>query len=130
MTTQNNALIALKPSADLSSKKGYFVEASSGGKAAVVDAALDIPLGVVVDGTSTDARSTVALQNYGGTLEIKVVASTPGTITLGTYLQLTADGTVKADVGSNKRVLVARALEKGVAAGLVEAILINPITLS
>lgn len=110
---------------DLSAKEGFFVKASSG-SVALLAAATDIPLGCVVDGRPTSGASAVALP--GAIVRVKCDAA-PGTIALGTQLQVTAAGTVKADVGAGtERVLVAVALESGAADALIIARLREPET--
>lgn len=122
---QDHGVIALTPTADQTNSRGYFVEASSG-SAAIVNAATDIPIGVIVDGQTTSGKSSIAVAP-GLIVKVKV-GSTPGTINLGTYLTVKNDGTVIADAGSGARVQVARALESGVATELIDAVLINPVS--
>jgi hypothetical protein len=55
--------------------------------------------------------------------------STAGTVVPGTFLCLHTDGTVLADAGSGARVQVARAVETGVNSQLLDAILINPVSI-
>jgi hypothetical protein len=126
----DNGVIPLAPTADQSALRGYFVENSSG-SAAVCNAATDIPLGCIVDGaTSTAGRSAIAICGSGVIAMVKVTGTSPGTITLGTYLTVKNDGTVQADAGSGGRVRVARAVEAGAAGELIAAVLIDPIALS
>ena len=124
------AIVPFAPTADQSASRGYFVEASSG-SVAICNAATDIPLGVIVDGgSSTSAKSSIAISGAGAVAIVKVTGTSPGTINVGTYLTLKSDGTVQADAGSGARVQVARALESAAAGELIAAVLINPITLS
>ncbi len=130
MIVNEKALVALTPAADQSELEGYFVEAS-GANVAVCNNAADIPLGVIVDGEPTTGKSTIALSGaYPGIVTVKVTGTSPGTIARGTMLTLKADGTVQADAGSGARVQVARALESGAAGELIQAILLQPVTLS
>lgn len=129
MIVKDQAVIARTPAADQTGKEGYFVENSSG-NVSVCNSAADIPLGVITDGAATTGKSSVALPNFGGTVKVKVTDTSPGTINQGTYLTLKSDGTVQADAGTGARVQVARALESGAAGELIEAVLINPVTLS
>ena len=124
----DSGVIALTPTADQRSSRGIFVEASSG-SAAIVNAATDLPIGVIVDGTDTTGKSSIAV-SPGLVVVVKVTGTSPGTINLGTYLTLKADGTVQADAGSGARVQVARALESGAANELISAVLLPPLTLS
>lgn len=124
----DSAIIALTPTADQTSSRGYFVEASSG-SAAIVNAATDLPIGVIVDGQPTTGKSTIAV-GIGLLVKVKVTGTSPGTINLGTYLTVKNDGTVQADAGSGNRVQVARAMESGAANELIDAVLLQPVSLS
>ena len=130
MIARDTAVIPMTPSADHTGKEGYFVEYAAGPKAAICNAAADIPLGVIVDGADTTGNSAVATPAFGGTVKVKVTGTRPGTINMGTYLTLKADGTVQADAGSGARVRVARALEAGAANELIEAYLMEPTALA
>ena len=121
-------IIALTPTADQTNYRGYFVEASSG-SAAICNAPTDQPIGVIVDGQPTTAQSSIAL-SPGLAVKVKVTGTSPGTIALGTYLTLKADGTVQADAGSGARVQVARALESGAAGELITAVLLQPVSIA
>ena len=109
--------------ADLSTKAGYFVEASSGA-VSVVNATTDNPLGVIVDGVPAGGANAIGLP---GIIAKAKLDGTPGTVALGTYLVVTATGTVKADPGTGARVVVARALESGSADELITAQVIVPV---
>ncbi len=109
--------------ADLSTKAGYFVEASSGA-VSVVNAATDNPLGVVVDGVPSGGANAIGLP--GIIAKVKLDGA-PGTVALGTYLTVTATGTAKADAATGARVVVARALEAGAADELITAQIIVPV---
>lgn len=128
MIARGNAIIPLTPAADHTDKEGYFVELSSG-NAAIVNATTDIPLGVILEGRPTTGKDSIAISAGGlsGTVKVKVKGSSPGTIALGTLLQLHSDGTVLADAGTGARVLVAQALEAGAADELIEAVLFKPV---
>lgn len=130
MFARTNGVLALTPTADHSGKEGFAVKAS-GTSAALVAAATDIPLGVVLEGATTAKKDAVALCDGGlaGTVKVKLDA-TPGTVALGTYLVITATGTATADPGSGARVRHARALEAGAANELIEAVLLTPVALS
>lgn len=120
---RTNGIIPMTPAADQTGKEGYFVEVSSG-EAAVVNAATDVPLGVILYGEDTDGQSAIGIPGaLAGTVRVKL----GGAVTaIGTKLQLEADGTVIADAGSGARVLVAKALETGAEDELIEAALIEP----
>lgn len=126
---RTNAIIPMSPTADHTGKEGYFVENSSG-QAAICNAATDIPLGVITEGAPVGGMSSIALPALGEITRVKVTATSPGTITVGTYLTLKSDGTVQADAGSGARVRVARATEDAVAGELVAAYLVEPTALS
>lgn len=130
MIVNEKALVALTPTADQSALEGYFVENSSG-SAAVCNSAADTPLGVIVDGEDTTGKSTIAIADaYQGIVTVKVTATSPGTIGLGVYGTLKADGTVQADAGTGARVQVCRFLETGAAGELVKAVLCKPLALT
>jgi hypothetical protein len=122
MKVRDNAIIPLTPAADQTDKEGYFVETSSG-NAAVVNAATDLPTGVIVDGETTSGLSSVALMNFGGTVRVKL----SGNVNKLAKLQLAADGTVVTDAATGARVIVAQALEAGVSGDLIEAAFYGPI---
>jgi len=126
---RTNAILPFTPAADQTGLEGYFVEASSG-NVAVCNAATDIPLGVIVEGSDTTGKSSIALPNYGGTVPLKITGTSPGTIVVGTNLTLKSDGTVQADAGTGNRVRVARALEIGSAGEVIEGYLLEPTALS
>lgn len=123
-------VLPFTPTADQTSSRGLFVENSSG-SAAIVNAATDIPLGVIADGQPTSGKSSIAISGSGAIAMVKC-AATAGTINPGTYLVLdgTTLGAVSADPGSGNRVQVARALETGANNALIAAVLINPVSLS
>ena len=126
---RTEAILPLTPTSDHSGKEGYFVKASSG-QAALVSAATDIPIGVILSGDTTSGRSSIATPAVGRTVPIKITGTSPGTIVLGTYLTVKSDGTAQADAGSGNRVRVARALEAGAANEIIEGYLIEPVALS
>lgn len=111
---------------DLSDKEGYFVEPASG-KVSIVNAATDIPLGVIVHGTTAGGHNSVAMA--GQVARVKCNA-TVGTVNDGTYLTLAADGTVVADPGTGARVRVARAVETGANYALIDALILDPVVLA
>lgn len=113
--------------ADWTGLDGYFVETAAGVDS-VVNAATDVPLGVITEGLAK--KSSIALQHFAGVVKVKVTGTSPGTITRGTYLTVKSDGTVQADAGTGARVRVARALEAGVANELIDAYLLEPQVLS
>jgi hypothetical protein len=127
---RDNAIVTLTPAADLTGKEGYFVRADSAEKAALIDSATDLPLGVVLEGATTAGKCSVAVAAGGfrGTVRLKLDAA-PGTVKTGAWLQTTASGTAKADAGSGSRVLAAQALESGAANELIEAALFKPVLL-
>lgn len=129
MISRSEAIIPAKHSADFSGKEGYFVESASGTDS-ICNAATDIPLGVILEGSATANAATIATPNFGGVVKVKVTGTSPGTIVRGTYLTVKNDGTVQADAGSGGRVRVARALEAGAADELIDAYLMEPVSLS
>lgn len=128
MISKTLALLALVPTADHSNYEGFFVKLS-GGSAALVTSASDDVFGVIVDGQPTSGQDSIALSygGFAGTLHVKLAAS-PGTVSKGTLLELTATGAVKASTGTAGTIIVAQALESGAANELIEAILVRPYT--
>jgi hypothetical protein len=122
-----SSIIPITAAADHTGKEGYFVEIATG-KAAVVNAATDIPLGVIVQGDVADGKDSIAVPGgLAGTVKVKL----GGDVTaIGAFLTVTADGDVIADAGSGARVQVARALETGADTELIEAVLINPVSIA
>jgi len=117
-------ILSLVPNEDHTSKEGYAVKANST-KAQLVTADTDSPIGVVLDGGPTTGRSAVLLADCSqGTCRVKLDA-TPGTVTLGTYLTITASATFKQAVST--KTMCARALEAGAANELIEAVLFRPV---
>jgi hypothetical protein len=122
-----NSIIPITAAADHTGLEGYFVEIASG-KAAVVNAVTDIPLGVIVQGDVADGKDSIAVPGgIAGTVKVKL----GGAVTaIGAFLTVTTAGTVITDAGSGARVQVARALETGAADELIEAVLINPVSIA
>jgi hypothetical protein len=128
MIAKQIALLAVLAASDQTAKAGYFVDASG----VIVTSASVVPFGVITEGGLSGENSTLAVcAAFSGIVHVKVASST-GTIAKGTRLQLNADGTVKADVGTGR--VVAIAMEAGVADELIEAVLVpaqvsNPFVL-
>lgn len=124
-----NAILALTPAADQTGKEGYFVDLDASERATLIDAATDLPFGVLLEGAAATGKSSIAVGSGGfrGAVRVKLGA-TPGTVKAGTLLQLNADGTAKADAGSGQRVVVAQALESGAASELIAAVLFKPVS--
>lgn len=126
MIARENAIIPLTPAADYTGKEGYFVKNNGSGLATLCTNTTDAPLGVIVGGADTTGKASVAIHGAGlaGTVKVKVTATSPGTIVLGSGLELAAeDGTVKLATGGGATV-VGIALESGAAGELVEAALV------
>ncbi|GAB4180089.1 MAG: hypothetical protein Fur0032_20930 [Terrimicrobiaceae bacterium] len=123
-------VLPFTPTADQTNSRGLFVENSSG-NAAIVNAATDVPIGVIADGSPTTGKSAIAMSGTGAIAKVKC-AATAGTINPGTYLTLdgTTLGAVAADPGTGNRVRVARACEAGANNALIDAVLIDPVVLS
>ena len=128
MISKTNALVALVPTADHSAHEGYFVKLASG-LAAFVTAATDAVYGVITTGEPTTGQDSIACSwgGFAGIVHVKLAAS-PGTVSQGTLLELTANGSVKASTGTAGTVLVAQAQESGLANELIEAVLIRPVS--
>ena len=125
MIARDNAILPLTPAADYTGKEGYFVKNNGSGLATLCTGTTDAPLGVITEGASTTGKVSVAIHGAGlaGTVKVKITSSSPGTIVLGSPLELAAeDGTVKLGTGGGATV-VAIALEEGAAGELIEAAL-------
>lgn len=124
MQPRSNAIIPITPAADHTGLEGYAVKIVAG-EAALVTANTDAPIGVIIEGADTTGKDSVALIGAGlsGTVPVKLGTS-PGTVNLGTYLEIKADGTFKADAGTSGTVC-ALALESGVAGEIIEAVLLT-----
>jgi hypothetical protein len=116
-----NGLVAFIAASDQTGKDGYFVDSAG----VIITDAFAIPYGVITDGGAEGALTTVALcaGGYAGSLTVKIAAAT-ATISKGTRLQLTSNGTVRANIGTGT--IVAVAIQAGVADELVEGVLIEP----
>lgn len=124
MIARSNAILPFTPAADYTGKEGYFVKVS-GSTVTLCTATTDSPIGVITEGADTTGKVSVAVHGAGlaGTVRVKVTATSPGTIVLGSPLELAAeDGTVKLGIGAGATV-VATALESGAAGELIEAVL-------
>ena len=120
-----NAVIPITPAADHTGLEGRAVKIVAG-KAAIVTAATDSPIGVIVDGDDIHGKDSVAIRGGGlsGTVLVKLDAN-PGVVALGTLLEITATGTFRADAGSGDETVCAIALEAGTADELIEAVLLG-----
>ncbi len=117
------AIIAMTPTADHSTNKGYLVKNSSG-SAALNDSATAAALGVILDGEPTTGKDSIAL--LGGNLgTVKLKAG--GTITAFSLLAQKNDGTVIVDAGTGARVVMGRALEAAVSTEIFEAMVFFPV---
>lgn len=121
---RNNAIVPIYPNADHSGLEGYAVKIVAG-KAALCNSLNDAPIGVIVEGGNGTTADSVALigSGLGGTVLVRLAPS-PGTVGLGTYLEITDDGDFKSDVGTAGTVC-ALALEAGSGRELIEAILLT-----
>ena len=124
MIARPNAIIAVTPSADHSGLEGYAVK-FSGGEAVLPTAIDDVVDGVILEGAETTGSDSIALNSGGlaGTVKVKL-SSSPGTVAMGTRLEITVGGTWKADAGTAGTV-AAVACESGTADELIEATLIG-----
>lgn len=117
-----NAIIPILAAVSHLGMEGYAVKIVNG-KSAIVTAATDSPIGVILDGGDLGDFDSVALIGSGlaGTVRVKLDGS-PGTVALGTLLEITATGTFKADTGSGSGTVCAMALEDGAADEMIEAV--------
>lgn len=126
---RGNQIVPVAPAADLRGEEGKFVRLDSGALA-LHNSATVAPFGVLVEGSATTGKSSVALPGVSGTVRVKVTGTSPGSIVNGSFLTVKNDGTVHIDSGTGNRVRVAQALEAGAADELIEARLVEPAVLS
>lgn len=108
-------LIAVTPAATHVDYEGYAVEGDGSGAASVVNAATDVPIGVIVSGQATTGKSAIALP--GSRCRVKL----NGTVKALDRLQVESNGTFIKDAGSGARVVCGIAMQDGVAGDLIEA---------
>ena len=105
---------------DTAVAEGVFVDAAGVAHAS----ATTRPFGVVVISDFPAGWSTVALAGDPEEVQLKC-HSTVGSVVKGTRLQMHTNGTVKADLATGGRVIVAEALEPAVNSQLVRARLLS-----
>lgn len=125
MTAGSKKTITLTPATDLSTKEGYGVTMTAG--VATIGASATVPhKGIILQGSTTSGKCTIALEDYHEPVFVKVT----GTVTQGDYLQQATDGSYVVDAGSGARCLGAIALEAGVSGDLIRAALITHVTIA
>lgn len=108
---------------DLSAKKGYAAIITSSTVDLVSTPGIGM-FGVILDGEIAGGRSTVApFHNSPGTVPVKLNA-TPGTVTPGVELSVTASGDFKAAASTEFKCAVA--MESGAGGEIIEAVLFKP----
>jgi hypothetical protein len=117
------ALLSITPGETYASKEGRFITSDL----MLVASALALPWALIVNHTDGTVAADVAVCSGGspGTWPVQLSA-TPGTVTRGTKLMLTSNGTVKAHDGSTSARIVAEACESGTANELIECVLVTP----
>jgi hypothetical protein len=124
MIARANAIVPITPAADHTGKEGYAVKIVSQ-EAAIVTSINDAPIGVILEGAGITGKDSVALIGSGLARTVKLkLGTSPGTVNLGTLLEIKSDGTFKADAGTSGTVC-AMALETGAAGELIEAVLLT-----
>jgi hypothetical protein len=120
------------PAADYSASAGYLVTLAAAGVITILTSATaSHPFGVILEGTTTAGKCTVAAcAGQGQVVYGKLAASLGGTVIAGTNLIITSAGTFDYDPGSGARVQCAQAMEAGAAGELIAMVLFKPITLS
>jgi hypothetical protein len=128
--TRENAILPFVPKVNLSGKEGHIVQLEGDGTVGLWYASSgERPFGVIVHGTNTDERASIALCAGGlsGTVKLKLSAAVTA---VGQELQVENTATVSPDAGTGSRTLVAQALETGVEGEMIEAVLFRPVALS
>jgi hypothetical protein len=123
------AILPFLAASDLTGKSGHFVTVSAAGAVDLPTTATQAPFGLALTDAPVGEPVSVALSRGGlaGTVRVKLAGPVP---IVGALLALQAGGRVIADPGAGARVLVAQAVETGVADELIEAVLIAPISLT
>jgi hypothetical protein len=125
--TRTNAILPFTPAVDLTGKEGYAVSVNAQGK---VDLHADDtvePFGVIIHGTNTHEKTSVALFSGGLAGTVKLKLDDPVN-QVGAFLRFTDDGVFSPD--SIYTVVCAQVLETGVTGEHVEAVLFKPITVA
>jgi len=123
-----NAIVSLTAAANLTGCVGRFVTLSSG-SVTLISSELDTPFGVLLSDGKAGQKVSVAVAAGGlsGTVRVKLSAAVAAP---GTFLQLTATGTVIPSTTTNAaRVVCGLALEAGQIGELIEAVMFNPLVI-
>jgi len=125
--TRENAILPFLPYTDFRGKEGYAVK-PNGSKVELIDENDETPIGVIVHGTNTGEKSSIAIASGGlaGTVKVKLGAAVT---TVGQDLEINSGGNFIPASGAGS-IVCAQALETGVTGELVEAVLFKPITLT
>ena len=126
LAVREDAIYPFTPAADQSAKRGYLVTVSED-TATLSASASTMADGIILEGADTDGESIVGMLSG---LRSPVMGKLGGSVTKGDLLAQHTDGTMITDAGSGARVLVAQAMETGVAGDLIEIVCFKPITLS
>lgn len=123
--TRENAILPFTPAVDLTGKEGYAVSVNAQGEVALHDDDTVEPFGVIIHGTNTDEKSSIALFAGGlaGTVKLKL---DDALTQVGALLHVTDDGVFSPD--NIYTIACAQALETGVTGELIEAVLFRPTT--
>ncbi|MGF1451461.1 MAG: hypothetical protein ACFB21_05245 [Opitutales bacterium] len=126
---RTNAILPFFPASDLRGAEGRFATVDQTDGLLYISGLTERLAGVITFGGNVGEPCSVAMSAGGlaGTVKVKLAAPVTA---VGQYLQLNEDGSVSPDSGSGTRILVAQAVETGVADELIEAILFRPYTLS
>ena len=121
---RENAIIsATVGTTDLTGNEGYAFKFHTDGTVIPIAAVDDAPAGVILEGAAVGEACSVALITATETVYGKL-ATSPGTVVRGTLLEITADGSLKADAGTAGTVC-ALALEDGAGDELIELALLK-----
>lgn len=123
--TRENAILPFTPASDLSNMEGNAVSINSAGEITLHASGDTKPFGVIIHGTTTEEKTSVALLSGGlrGTVKLKLKAAVNQ---IGQVLHVAEDGSFSPD-GSAYPIACAQALETGVEGELVEAVLFHPL---
>lgn len=123
--TRENAILPFTPASDLSNMEGNAVSINSAGEITLHASGDTKPFGVIIHGTTTEEKTSVALLSGGlrGTVKLKLKAAVNQ---VGQVLHVAEDGSFSPD-GSAYPIACAQALETGVEGELVEAVIFHPL---
>ena len=119
-----NAILPFTPSEDLTGKEGLAVSINGAdGTVALTADFGELPHGIIILGTNTDEKSSIAMVYGGVTGTVKIKLNS--TVDAGGLMQHKQDGFIAS---TNSPMCCAQALESGASGEFVEAVLFAATT--